>query len=54
MIPATGDHVTCEFDGFSTDFEVLSRHFTYAGQDCTVEIGVGSVARLHKALSLKE
>ncbi|MGD0697474.1 MAG: hypothetical protein ABSB82_21850 [Terriglobia bacterium] len=53
-IPAVGDHVTCEFDGVPTDFEVVSRHFTYAGKKCSVDIEVGAAAHVHKALSLKE
>lgn len=54
VIPAVGDRDTYLYDGLPTDFEVLSRHFNYSGNTCTVNIEVGAALRLHKALSLKE
>lgn len=54
VIPAVGDHVTYVYDGLPTDFEVLARHFTYSGNECSVNIEVGAAAHFHKALSLKE
>jgi len=52
-IPAVGDRVTYLYDGLPTQFEVLSRHFTYAGHKCTVAIEVGAAAH-QKSLCLKE
>jgi hypothetical protein len=54
VIPDVGDHVTYAYDGLPTDFEVLARHFTYSGNECSVNIEVGAASHLHKALSLKE
>jgi len=53
-IPAVGDYVTFTYDGLPTDFQVLSRHFAYSGDNCTVNVEVGAALHLHKALSLKE
>jgi len=54
VIPTVGDRVSYKYDGLLTDFEVLSRHFTYAGHKCTVTIEVGAASHLQKSLSLKE
>ncbi len=54
VIPQVGDRVSYEGEGEAVEFEVLGRHFQYSFGACTVNIEVGSVSRLHKALSLKE
>jgi hypothetical protein len=53
-IPTVGDHVTYKYGGLPTDFKVLSRHFVYSHDRCTVNIEVGEASKLRKALALKE
>jgi len=54
VIPDVGDHVTYRYGGLPTDFKVLSRHFVYSGDRCTVNIEVGEPCKIRKALALKE
>jgi len=41
LIPDVGDQVTCPYSGHVTDFNVLSRRFSYHDHHCTVHIEVG-------------
>jgi hypothetical protein len=54
VIPAVGDQVTYKYGGLPTDFKVLSRHFVYLRDRCTVNIEVGERSKHRKALALKE
>jgi len=54
LIPDVSDHVTYQYEGRPTRFKVLSRHFAYSSQRCSVTIEVGNPTREHKALGLKE
>lgn len=41
-IPDVGDSVSYLYKGTEKNFKVLSRHFSYSGEWCHVNIGVGA------------
>jgi hypothetical protein len=54
LIPEVGDHVTFQYEGQPTAFKVLSRHFAFSSNRCTMNIEVACPSSVQKALCLKE